>query len=75
MNVNLTKELLGDEEEADLVEWLVDNGATVQIGQTIASFETSKLVNDLVAPASGVITLKKAAGDVVSLDETVATIE
>ncbi len=74
MDVNLTKELLGDDEEADLAEWLVEDGATVTEGQVIASLETSKLVNDLVAPVAGVITLKKAAGDLVELDETIATI-
>ena len=74
MDVNLTKELLGDDEEADLAEWLVEDGATVTEGQVIASLETSKLVNDLVAPGAGVITLKKAAGDLVELDETIATI-
>ncbi|KAM9866319.1 hypothetical protein ACIFOC_00523 [Leucobacter aridicollis] len=75
MDVNLTKDLLGDEEEADLVEWLVEDGATVTEGQNIASIETSKLVNELVAPVAGVISLKKDAGDMVSLDETIATIE
>ncbi len=75
MDVNLTKDLLGEEEEADLVEWLVEDGATVAEGQNIASIETSKLVNELVAPAAGVISHKKEAGDMVSLDETIATIE
>lgn len=75
MDVNLTKDLLGDEEEADLVEWLVEDGATVTEGQPIASFETSKIVSELEAPAAGVITLKKEAGDLVELDETIATIE
>lgn len=74
MDVNLTADLLGDEEEADLVEWLVADGTTVTEGQAIASFETSKLVNELVSPAAGVITLVKEAGDLVSLDETIATI-
>lgn len=75
MDVNLTKELLGDDEEADLAEWLVEDGATVTEGQAIASFETSKLVSDLAAPAAGVITFKKAAGDLVDIGETIASIE
>lgn len=75
MDVNLTQDLLGEEEEADLGEWLVADGATVTAGQAIATIETSKLVNELVSPAAGVITLKKEEGDVVSLDETIATIE
>lgn len=75
MDVNLTKDLLGDEEEADLVEWLVEDGATVTEGQPIASFETSKLVSELEAPGAGVISIKKEAGELVELDETIATIE
>ena len=75
MDVNLTKDMLGDDDEADLVEWHVADGDTVTEGQPIASLETSKLVNDLVAPVAGVIALKKAEGDLVELDETIATIE
>lgn len=75
MEIKLTTELLGDEEEADLVEWLVEEGATVTEGQAIASIETSKLVNEIVASAGGVISLQKEAGDLVQLDETIAIIE
>ncbi|GAB2549702.1 biotin/lipoyl-containing protein [Leucobacter ruminantium] len=75
MDVNLTQDLLGEETEADMGEWLVEDGATVAEGQVIGSIETSKLVNELVAPAAGVISLKKEAGDLVELDETLATID
>ncbi|QIM15319.1 acetyl-CoA carboxylase biotin carboxyl carrier protein subunit [Leucobacter insecticola] len=75
MDVNLTKELLGEDLEADLAEWAVEDGSTVAEGQVIASLETSKLVNELLAPTAGVITFKKAAGDLVELDETIATID
>lgn len=75
MDVNITKDLLGDEEEADLVEWLVEDGATVTEGQPIASLETSKLVNEIEAPAAGVISIKKDAGELVELDETIASID
>lgn len=74
MDVILTKELLGDDEEADLGEWLVEDGSTVTEGQAIASLETSKLVSELVAPVAGVITFKKEEGDLVELDEVIATI-
>jgi pyruvate/2-oxoglutarate dehydrogenase complex dihydrolipoamide acyltransferase (E2) component len=74
MDVVLTQELLGDDQEADLGEWLVEDGATVEEGQAIASVETSKLVNEIVAPAAGVITHKKEEGDLVELDEVIATI-
>lgn len=75
MDVKLTQEMLGEETEADLAEWSVEDGATVTEGQVIASIETSKLVNELTAPVAGVISLKKDEGDVVELDETLAVIE
>ena len=74
MDVNLTQDLIGEETEADMGEWLVEDGAAVTEGQVIGSIETSKLVNELVSPTAGVISLKKEAGDLVELDETLATI-
>ncbi|GAA2180542.1 hypothetical protein GCM10009847_18840 [Leucobacter tardus] len=74
MDVTLSQDLIGEETEADMGEWLVEDGATVTEGQVIGSIETSKLVNELVAPAAGVIVLKKEPGDLVELDETLATI-
>ncbi|MEZ3160996.1 lipoyl domain-containing protein [Microbacterium sp. BWT-B31] len=75
MDVKLTKDFLGDEEDADLVEWLIDDGATITEGQEIAMIETSKVVTELTAPIGGVISLKKQAGELVELDETIATIQ
>ncbi|QYH34542.1 lipoyl domain-containing protein [Salinibacterium sp. M195] len=75
MDVTLGKDFLGDEDEADLVEWLVADGATVAKGDPIAQVETSKLVNDFTSPSAGVITFSVAVGDVVSVDDVIATIE
>ena len=74
MDVTLSQDLIGEETEADMGEWLVEDGATVTEGQVIGSIETSKLVNELVAPSAGVIALKKEPGDLVELDETLAMI-
>jgi pyruvate/2-oxoglutarate dehydrogenase complex dihydrolipoamide acyltransferase (E2) component len=75
MDISLTAEFLGDEEEADLVEWLVEDGAEVEQGAGIAQFETSKLVSEFVAPTAGTVTRKVDEGDVVNLDDVFATIE
>ncbi|WP_072312704.1 lipoyl domain-containing protein [Agrococcus sp. Marseille-P2731] len=74
MDIALNAEFLGDEEEADLVEWLVEDGSAVEQGAPIAQFETSKLVSEFVAPAAGTITRKAGEGDVVNLDDVFATI-
>lgn len=75
MDVKVTKEYLGEETEADLVEWNVEPGATVAEGDIIAQLETSKLVCEFKAPASGVVTFNVEIGDVVELDDVIATIE
>lgn len=74
MDVVLNQEFLGEEEEADLVEWLVEEGATVAEGDALAQFETSKLVAEFKSPAAGVVSQKSEEGDVVNLGDVFATI-
>ncbi|WP_430592395.1 lipoyl domain-containing protein [Humidisolicoccus flavus] len=75
MDVQVSQEFLGEETEADLVEWTVEAGATVAEGDVIAQLETSKLVSEFKAPAAGVITFSVEAGDVIEVDDVIATIE
>ncbi len=49
--------------EGTLIEWLVEDGAVVEEGQPIYSFETDKSVQDIEAPAAGKLTQKVAAGE------------
>ena len=54
--------------EAELVQWLVAEGDTVVLNQTIAEVETAKAVVELPSPHAGVVTaLHAAAGDVVEV--------
>ncbi|MET0296237.1 MAG: dihydrolipoamide acetyltransferase family protein [Microbacterium sp.] len=54
--------------EAELVQWLVAEGDSVTLNQTIAEVETAKAVVELPSPHAGVIrTLHAAAGDVVEV--------
>ncbi|GAA1931733.1 dihydrolipoamide acetyltransferase family protein [Microbacterium aoyamense] len=54
--------------EAELVQWLVAEGDTVALNQTIAEVETAKAVVELPSPHAGIIrTLHAAAGDVVEV--------
>ena len=54
--------------EAELVQWLVDEGDDVALNQTIAEVETAKAVVELPSPHAGVIAkLHAAAGDVVEV--------
>ncbi|MGN8552593.1 UNVERIFIED_CONTAM: 2-oxo acid dehydrogenase subunit E2 [Microbacterium sp. SLM126] len=54
--------------EAEIVAWLVAEGDTVTLNQTIAEVETAKAVVELPSPYAGTIsTLHAAAGDVVEV--------
>ena len=54
--------------EAELVHWLVAEGDTVALNQTIAEVETAKAIVELPSPHAGVVTsLHAAAGDVVEV--------
>lgn len=74
MDVIVSQELLGTETEADLSEWLVEDGSEVTKGQAIAELETSKVQVQLEAPASGTITYIAAEGDVVEPDSAIARV-
>ncbi len=49
--------------EGTLVEWLVEDGATVEAGQPIYALETDKSVQEITAPESGKLTQKQPAGE------------
>ncbi|GAA1950020.1 dihydrolipoamide acetyltransferase family protein [Microbacterium deminutum] len=54
--------------EAELVQWMVNEGDTVTLNQTIAEVETAKAVVELPSPYAGTVkTLHAAAGDVVAV--------
>jgi len=74
MEITLTEDFLGEEEEADLIEWVAADGSTVNIGDVICQFETSKLVTEFTAPVAGTLTQIAEEEDVVSLDEVFAKI-
>jgi len=48
--------------EADLVEWLVEDGAIVKEGDPIYTIEMAKATQDISAPTSGTLTQIAAKG-------------
>jgi len=48
-------------DEGTLAEWLVQDGARVEQGQPLYSLESDKSVNEIEAPASGILRIKAAA--------------
>lgn len=74
MDVVIEQSLIGDEADAEISSWSVDDGARVEKDQPLAELETSKVVVQLVAPASGTLQILVAAGEVVEAGAVVARI-
>ncbi|WP_394160363.1 lipoyl domain-containing protein [Galactobacter valiniphilus] len=74
-DIVLTPEFLADEDEADLVSWLVADGTSVAVGDMICQLETAKLVTDFPSPAAGVLRHRAEEGDVVNAGETIGVVE
>lgn len=61
--------------EVQIVEWSVDNGASVSEGQVIYSVESDKSTLEIEAPASGTLTILAPAGEVYEIGHLVGRID
>lgn len=68
---------LGNEiEEAEITEWLVKVGDSVEEGQQVVLITTTKMSIEIEAPAAGKITsIAAEEGDLVAVGATVGEIE
>jgi pyruvate dehydrogenase E2 component (dihydrolipoamide acetyltransferase) len=60
--------------EATIEEWHVEDGATVEEGQEIATISTDKVDGELEAPLGGVIRIVAQAGETVEVGALVAVL-
>lgn len=74
MDIVVGQDLLGEESEADLSEWLVANESKVEQGQAIAELETAKVKVEVQAPASGMLQILVDAGTVIEPNTVIARI-
>jgi pyruvate/2-oxoglutarate dehydrogenase complex dihydrolipoamide acyltransferase (E2) component len=75
MKVNFPKSGMGIE-EGTLVRWLRGQGEPVTKGEVIAEIETAKALQEIVAPASGVLTkILTIEGETVPVNSPIAEIE
>jgi len=74
VDVVVDQAILGSETEADISEWLVEDGSQVSAGQVLAELETSKVQVEVTAPAAGTITFLAAEGDVIEPGAVIARI-
>jgi len=74
-NVVLTKSGMGIE-EGTVVEWLRSIGDRVTAGEVVVEIETAKAVQEIEAPASGVLSqILVQVGETVSVNADLAIIE
>ena len=72
--LRLVPEQLGDEREADLVAWLVPDGARVEPGQVVAELSTARVIVELLAPAGGRLRQDRRAGELVAAGDLLGAI-
>lgn len=72
MDVVVSDDFLGGEEEAELAAWLVESGDAVAAGEPIAEIETNKASAELPAPAAGTIELLAAPGALIEPGAVIA---
>ncbi len=61
--------------EGTLVEWLVEDGATVRPGDPLYRLETDKVENDVEAAVGGVVHLTGLAGETYAVGDQIGTID
>ena len=74
MDVVLDKQILGDEDEAEIKAWKKADGDAVQAGDLIAEVETGKAVVEVTAPSAGTLKILVEAGALVEIDIAIARI-
>lgn len=74
-NVIVPLDMWEDDKEGVIVSWIYKSGATVTEGEPICEVMVEKVQSDLLAPASGVITIVEEADAIVEKGQTIATID
>lgn len=61
--------------EGTVVEWFVEDGATVEQGQNLYAIESDKSVNEVESPGAGTLKIKCEVGEVYPVGHILGTIE
>jgi len=62
-------------EEGVLAEWLAADGAQVEAGHPVYAIETDKTVQEVEAPASGILKIIGSVGETYKVGDLIGTIE
>ncbi|MHA7924345.1 MAG: biotin/lipoyl-containing protein [Marinobacter sp.] len=72
--VRIPHDLWEEDDEAVITSWLVSDGASVSEGDMVAELMVAKIQYELLAPATGTLSILKEIDDVVAKGDCVATI-
>ncbi|MFM2070960.1 MAG: hypothetical protein RLZZ623_1223 [Actinomycetota bacterium] len=61
--------------EGTLVEWLVVDGAAVNVGDILYRVETDKVENEIEAPVAGIIRITGVEGETYEVGTQIGSIE
>ena len=61
--------------EGTLVEWLVSDGQSVNVGDILYRIETDKVENEIEAPAAGVVHLSGIEGETYEVGTQIGSID
>jgi pyruvate/2-oxoglutarate dehydrogenase complex dihydrolipoamide acyltransferase (E2) component len=75
VDIVVPREMWGENLEGVVVTWIYQNGASVAKGQPVAEIMVEKAQLELVAPASGRLTILAAPETVIGRDQVVGRIE
>jgi pyruvate/2-oxoglutarate dehydrogenase complex dihydrolipoamide acyltransferase (E2) component len=75
VDIVVPREMWGDSMEGVVVTWIYRNGASVVKGQPVAEIMVEKAQLELVAPASGTLTILAIPETVIGRDQVVGRIE
>ena len=75
VDIVVPQEMWGESLEGVVVTWIYQNGATVVAGRPIAEIMVEKAQLELVAPASGRLTILAVPETVIGRDQVVGRIE
>lgn len=74
-DIVIPSDLWEEDEETVITGWLVDDGAVVEEGALIAEIMTAKVQYEILAPASGTVSIKEEADAVVAKGAVIGFIE
>ncbi|SNT73939.1 biotin/lipoyl-containing protein [Paracoccus seriniphilus] len=73
-DIVIPSDLWEEDEECVITSWLVDDGASVAEGALIAEIMTAKVQYEILAPASGTVTITEGVDAVVAKGAVIGSV-